>query len=271
MDWIGVDGCRAGWFAAHMTTDGVFHGSVHTSIASLRDAYPERGVLIDVPIGLVADSSGGRACDREARRVLGGGRASSVFTAPTRAATRVDSYEEGSAINASLTGKKLSKQAWGIVPKIAEVDAYLLAADSSERAAVREVHPEVLFWALSGRTSMTYRKSAAEGIEERLEVLERFAPCVREAYTECLDSWPRSQVARDDVLDAFAAAVTGHLGGEHLSTLPATPEHDGHGLAMEMVYWLAGDGTRGLPSLIASGCGPPDGPSETYNAAGGLT
>jgi predicted RNase H-like nuclease len=194
-----------------------------------------------------------------------------VFTAPTRAATRVDSYEEGSAINASLTGKKLSKQAWGIVPKIAEVDAYLLAADSSERAAVREVHPEVLFWALSGRTSMRYRKSAAEGIEERLEVLERFAPCVREAYTECLDSWPRSQVARDDVLDAFAAAVTGHLGGEHLSTLPATPEHDGHGLAMEMVYWLAGDGTRGLPSLIASGCGPPDGPSETYNAAGGLT
>ncbi len=163
---MGVDGCRAGWFTARLDGTGGFDGFVYPSVASLFDANPTvHGVLIDVPIGLVSNR-GGRACDREARKILGGGRASSVFTAPARAATRVADYIQGSRLNEEITGKRLSKQAWGIVPKIAQVDSFILSGGLRDRNKLREVHPEVLFWALNDCSPMQFRKSTAEGIEE---------------------------------------------------------------------------------------------------------
>ena len=141
--------------------------------------------------------------------------------------------------------KRLSKQAWGIVPKIAQVDSFLLSGGLRDRSKLREVHPEVLFWALNDCSPMQFRKSTADGIEERLRVLERFVPRTRHWYGEVLSAWPRSQVARDDVVDALAAAVTGGLGAADLKTLPRNPENDEQGLPMEMVYWLPATGVPG--------------------------
>jgi predicted RNase H-like nuclease len=41
-------------------------------------------------------------------------------------------------------GKKISKQTWGILRKIKEVDAFL-SADLSRQSWIKEVHPEVSF------------------------------------------------------------------------------------------------------------------------------
>jgi len=43
--------------------------------------------------------------------------------------------------------------------------------------------------------------------------------------------------SRDDVVDAFAAALTARLSEGNLVTLPEIPPRDGEGLPMEMVYW----------------------------------
>src|ERR1700687_4864452 len=117
----GVDGCRAGWvrFAVEVT-------SLATSVdvldlpELLRSRLPDLACLgIDIPIGLL---DGPRACDKAARKLLGQPRGSSVFPAPCRAAVHAATYEKASADNRQKTGRRLSKQAWGIVPKIKQVD-----------------------------------------------------------------------------------------------------------------------------------------------------
>jgi predicted RNase H-like nuclease len=81
-----------------------------------------------MPIGL--PERGPRACDLEARRLLGPGRASSVFPAPIRPVLVATSYDDACQIRLQVEGKKLSRQAWVIVPKIREVDDML--RDNSE-------------------------------------------------------------------------------------------------------------------------------------------
>ena len=112
--------------------------------------------LIDIPIGLRDSGAQPRWCEHEARKCLGK-RRSSVFTPPVRSSLSFDSYAAASNNNLGRSGKKLSKQAWGIMPKIAEVDAFL----ESEFAAcgvLRESHPEVLFYKLNGNQPMAYAK-----------------------------------------------------------------------------------------------------------------
>lgn len=235
--FVGVDGCKAGWLAVGLGDDdrceirvfGDFRRLVrHFSSAAL--------ILVDIPIGLRDSGPDERQCDREARRLVGP-RRSSVFPVPVRQALHEATFENASRVNRAIRGKGLSKQTWAIAPRIAEVD-HLLAAIPSERERVREVHPELLFWALNGRQSMAHNKSERGGHAERLRVLSRFEAPVQEAYADALDRWPRKDVAPDDVLDALAAAVTARLGyPDRLQTVPGHPPRDAHGLPMEMVFY----------------------------------
>jgi len=104
------------------------------------------------------------------------------------------------------------------------------------REKIREIHPEVLFWALNGRRPMSQNKSRRAGFDERLQVLRRCFPRSDELVQEASSTFPRNMVARDDILDALAAAVTALVGNGHLSTIPEQPERDAFGLPMEMVY-----------------------------------
>ena len=54
-------------------------------------------------------------------------------------------------------------------------------------------------------------------------------------WREHAHAYPRKIVARDDILDALVAAVTGM---NELRTVPGNPEVDSCGLPMEMVYSL---------------------------------
>ena len=58
-----------------------------------------------------------------------------------------------------MTGKSVSKQAWSIVPKIREVDDVLTAAMQSK---VKEYHPELVFYNLSGNGPLA-KKNSPEG------------------------------------------------------------------------------------------------------------
>ena len=50
-----------------------------------------------------------------------------------------------------------SRQSFAIYPKIKEVDS-LLQRNPRARTILREVHPEICFWALSGQISMSINK-----------------------------------------------------------------------------------------------------------------
>jgi predicted RNase H-like nuclease len=144
----GVDGCPGGWLALVECKDGQPKARVFSRFTDLVNALPNANVIaVDIPIGL--PEVGARACDEHARRELAQPRGSSVFPAPLRAVLAARSWEEACMIRLRIDGKRMSKQAWGIVPKVREVDA-LLRGDAKLAARVFEVHPEVSFAAWAG-------------------------------------------------------------------------------------------------------------------------
>ena len=270
--FVGVNGCPRGWFAVAFPKLGEPAFGVFQHVEELWRKYHDAELIcIDIPIGLrraeglgdapaspglrrgegLGDAlaspglrEGGlrrgeddereRACDLRARELLGD-RASSVFPAPCREAAYAPTYKKACDINERLTGKRISKQTWAIVPRIRELDE-LLRRDERARACFREVHPELCFWAFAGGRPMTHHKSTEQGYLERANLLEHVHPRAYDIIAEALDAFPRSAVARDDILDALAAAVTALAGPNALATLPKNPGTDPESLPMQMVY-----------------------------------
>jgi predicted RNase H-like nuclease len=179
-------------------------------------------VAIDIPIGLAA--SGPRRCDIDARRMVGP-RRSSVFPAPPRSVLGARTYDDASARCQLASRKRLSRQVFGILPKIEEVDR--LITPVIQRHVV-EVHPEVSFAVLAGHP-MTRPKRSSEGSFERRLAL-------RAAFGDVGDDIDRPVpgAAPDDVVDAFVAAWSARrlaLG----SAIRLGGEVDEQGLRMEIV------------------------------------
>lgn len=84
---------------------------------------------------------------------------------------------------------------------------------------------------------MTYYKRTQEGFDERLSVIRKFYGDCDELVDDALLEYKRSDVNKDDILDALVAAVTARCGINALKTIPVAPELDERGLPMEMVYY----------------------------------
>ena len=232
---VGVDGCKAGWFA--VTRDGIgLAWRLFPTINDLVSAFlsAER-IFIDVPIGLPWADTPIRPCDRLAREVLGRPRKSSVFPVPCREALDADGVEAARKINRARIGRSISAQTWGISRKISEVDR-LLSSIRGQRHGIHEIHPEVCFWALDDRSPMKYSKTSVEGREERLRVLQRFEPGVSVLLDDVRSKTLRKNVQPDDVLDATVAFITAEARQGEVVSLAGEPSHDPSGLPMEMLY-----------------------------------
>jgi predicted RNase H-like nuclease len=226
--YIGVDGCPTGWLAIAHIAEQKPVSAVFPTIAALHTAYPNaQRVLIDIPIGLPDDQP--RACDAAARRMLQG-RRSSVFPVPVRAAVYAEDYPTACDVNQAATGKRISKQAWNITPKMREVDTFLRGG---QRGYLLESHPEVVFTALAG-APMRHSKKSGVGFLERVDVLRRHLADVEAFVYATRAAYKPAAVADDDILDALVLAVAARC--ESLRTLPADPPTDAHGLPMEIVY-----------------------------------
>jgi predicted RNase H-like nuclease len=233
MKYVGVDGCKCGWFA--VTTDGrsCWEIEIFESITSIWTQHKNASlILIDIPIGL--PFQGRRQCDVEARRLLEAPRSSSVFPVPSRSAACGENLELAKAANKMLLGVSLSFQTWSICPKICEVDRFL-ENNSGAKGIIRESHPEICFWALAGERPMKHSKKTMEGIEERLDVLNGIERKSQEIYKEALSKFPRKYATKDDIVDALALALSACPQGE-LMQIPSEREEDERGLVMEIVY-----------------------------------
>ena len=229
----GIDGCRAGWFYVALARSGEPRWGIVGAIEELvSSADASDRIFVDIPIGL-PNGREGRLCDKEARRRLGR-RASTVFPPPVRAALAAATYEDANRISREESGKGMTKQTFAILPKIREVDC-LLRKSEKARHIIREVHPEICFWALAGRSPLSPKKTAA-GFDERFVLLEGFRPSVGEDFDRIRTEFRRGDVANDDILDAMAAAITASADPVALKTLPEHPTKDSRGLPMEMVY-----------------------------------
>jgi predicted RNase H-like nuclease len=233
MTYFGLDGCKTGWLIFSIKEHDEFSYRVIASIEELKNHLTSTDkVLIDIPIGLRTSGAQERLCDMGARKLLDK-RRSSVFPAPSRLTLNATNYQEASEINRKNCGRGLSQQSFAILPKIKEVDEFLLAEGSKYN--IREMHPEVCFWALNGGRPMNYNKKKAEGFDERLTLLRKYAPKIDKVVDEMLHTYKRKEVAKDDILDAAVGAVTLRYAKE-LKTIPEHPEVDDNGVKMEMVY-----------------------------------
>jgi len=179
-----------------------------------------------------------RECDDIARSEIGS-RSSSVFTSPSRRATKLVSenkdYSEINHTNKSLTGKGLMKQAISISPGIVDVEELLLGPGDSEQFV--EGHPEVCFRAFNGEP-LSYSKKTALGVDERLSALQtvpEYSEGDWRTVVQQLDG-VEFDIGMDDVLDAFALALTACAPDEEYRQLPENPPTDARGLPMQMVY-----------------------------------
>lgn len=232
---LGFDGCPAGWCGVTIDAhDGPPVAGPPAVFRTFADALATDTAVIavDIPIGLL-DVQGGRGCDLEARRLLGPPRASSVFPAPSRRACAIRDYREACDLNSRLAGRRLSKQSFYIAPKIREVDEHM-TPDLQGR--VREVHPEVCFWALNGGNPLSDGKRRSAGRMERsllrrvLRGLREQSPVPREMPEGC---------AVDDYTDALVAAWTAVCIVRGLAQrVPHDPVPDEDGLRMEI--WFPG-------------------------------
>ena len=230
---IGIDGCKAGWFYFRFDGAGIAYGVTKTLAEILGDVDGEACVLVDMPIGLLESGKTERQCDLEARTALSPSRASSVFPAPCRQALTASSYAEASAINERVLGRKLSRQSYGLIPKIRELDD-LLASSELARASVRETHPEVCFWGLLGGP-MEYSKRTRDGFVDRMRLLRLVEPAAEEMIAAAFLVHGGFDAGRDDIVDAFIAAICARAAA-NLRTLPASPRLDRRGLPMEICY-----------------------------------
>ena len=158
------------------------------------DAGRLAALAVDMPMGLPDD--GPRACDLAARRRLGV-RRSSVFPTPVRAALGAPTYVEALARSRAACGRGLSRQAFNLLAKMAELDA-VIRPDLQDR--VVEAHPEMAFARLAGGPCL-HPKRTPEGRAERLALLDR-------AGLGDLAALRLPGAAPDDILDAAALTLT---------------------------------------------------------------
>jgi predicted RNase H-like nuclease len=227
---IGVDGCPAGWIAV------IWGRKVeHRLCPRFSDVLALEGAIIavDMPIGLPETS--GRPGDRDVRARLGG-RRSSVFPVPSRAAVMCEAFSDACRENLkhSYPPKKVSKQCYNLFPKIREIDG-LITPELQDR--VFESHPELAFWAMNDETALPLPKKVKSqpyelGLQLRRTLLHKagfpFAALPVSTYR-------RSDVGADDLIDACACAwVARRILKGRAIRIPAEPMRDGCGLRMEI-------------------------------------
>ncbi len=149
----GADGCRAGWiWIARDSATQTVDAEIVSDATSLANFTASLAVLaLDIPVGL--PDKGGRQCDDCARRCLGSPRRNSVIPVPIRSALGAATREEASEITEQADGRRVSTQAWAIYRKIRDVDN-VLSNNPDLQKSIREVHPEVSFWAWNGERAM---------------------------------------------------------------------------------------------------------------------
>lgn len=193
---VGVDGAPDGWVAVVIDVDAgrVVDAVSYATFAKLADDFADVAVIaVDMPIGLPTADAWPRRADKAAKAFLGA-KQSSVFLVPPIEALEAPTHAEAVAVCRAARIGGVSRQAYALRKKIAEV-----AVVSAAESRVYEVHPEVSFRAMKGAPLQRSKRTWA-GFQERLALLRAVG------LEPAVDLPNVTRAGVDDVLDAVAAA-----------------------------------------------------------------
>jgi predicted RNase H-like nuclease len=218
---VGVDGWRGQWVGALLDGRRVTLTVLPDAAAVLAVDHVDV-IGIDMPIGLSGD--GARACDREARALLGRA-GSSVFPAPVRPVLDCADHAAACTVSRAASGKALSVQTWHLVGSIRDLDE-ALGTPPDQR--VHEVHPELAFRTLDDRVGAP--KATARGLAERIRALE--------PVMDVLDGLAAApeRVPAVDCLDACAAAWSARRIADGTASSVGGDERDARGRPMRISW-----------------------------------
>lgn len=229
---IGIDGCKGGWIAAVMEY-GEIRIEKYRCMEELVYRYKNfDNMLIDMVIGLPGNlSQYDNRPDSVARRLIAP-RTSTIFAVPSRQTVYECDKESQVRANRQALGKGLSAQARAIIPKMRELDEFLLDNEKYKNV-IKESHPEVCFSRLNGSVVMT-KKAQYEGLVERVDILSRFIPEM--TYKYITRRAMELKCNADDIVDAVCLAVTANLDVQGMAEeIPQDIQMDDAGLKMQMV------------------------------------
>ena len=194
---IGADGCPGAWMVALEYEDQStsLERWETQRLGAIARLPAVAAVVVDIPIGLTA--TGSRRCDLEARKRLGRARGSSVFPAPLRSMLVARDYQDAQRIRCRVEGKGCSRQAFGILARVAEIDRLAGGPGGSK---LHEGHPELAFLAMAGDSPPLASKHSPAGRSARWTLLRSWFPLV-----EQLDP---VRPSAGDSLDALACLWT---------------------------------------------------------------
>jgi predicted RNase H-like nuclease len=241
----GVDGCKAGWIAVMLAPGGQPAAAIFRTFAALVDSLPGDAVIaVDMPIGLPEITrKGGRGPEMLVRPLLGA-RQSSVFSIPSRAAvyaaveefTTLEFWYEAHRMASTVArttsepARSVSIQAFGIFPKIREIDGLLQARPELAQRVI-ESHPEVAFWRLNDEQAMRLPKKVKgqvnpAGMAERRTLLAGLG-----LSRDFLEAASPRGAAADDFLDACALLfIAARHARRQTRPFPDPPDVDAYGI-----------------------------------------
>lgn len=222
----GVVPCPAGWLIAGAKLQGITTAPeepfVVRTFLEVLDYKPAYNVLaVTAPIGLPDEPTpGGRACDREARKLVGRRRGGAITSAPSRA--------ELASLASGTRGVHLSAVARAMAARFREVDE---ALSPYWQRTVFEVHPELSFMQLNEDVPMRFPKHSKDGVEERRTLLEARLPgCAR-----ILEARGKGMGASHLIDAAVSLWTARRVAARAVTRIPENPVWDSKGLRMEIV------------------------------------
>lgn len=215
---IGIDGCRAGWFAVWHDHEKVIQSKVFRYASDLITHFKtNKPIIIGIDMPVVLSDSIPREADQLARKLLGK-KSSSIFTAPTPGMLRQTSYEDATKFSKENYGKSISIQSWHLFPKIKD----LSKITDCKHLDIHEIHPELSFRSMNNDVVILERKKDSKGFEIREALLKREFSTLD--FQGIRDQYLKKDVANDDILDALAVLWSAQRVARRAATfLPANP------------------------------------------------
>lgn len=219
MKIAGVDGCHFGWVVASRINENIPQIQLFEDFQCVLNSFADFDVIVvDMPIGLVSlrENNGRRKADTEAKCILSKvGRSGSIFYPPVQEVLdelsvqqtiyNDENYKEACIVSKKKTGRLLSRQTFGLLKKIKEIDEI----DEKKMKNVWEFHPEITWIKTCSIASISYKKTR-EGYEQRLKCLCDRLGIIDEKLTSLIEQARKKHckdVAKDDILDALAGLL----------------------------------------------------------------
>jgi predicted RNase H-like nuclease len=220
----GVTPCGPNWLVASAKLHGTVFApddpQLMSPFSEVLDQRPAFAIVaLNAPVGyLDHETPRGRACDKEARDLLGPKRGSSIPSAPVRSSTNELEFLTDQLDAISLT----------LLPRYREVAAEM--APYRQRS-VYEAHSDLTFFEMNGGRPMRWSKQSEAGIEERRALLATKFPGAERILSAELPGASLSHL-----IDVAAFVWTARrIFVRAAIRLPSDPEWDTQGLRMEMV------------------------------------